>query len=325
VSDVRELLACPACRGQLSADWRCLACGARFEAPDGIPNLRLSGDPRTEAVRSFYDASPFPGYPPRDSLWTFRLRAERSRFAQLLDRALPGDARIAEVGCGTGQMSLYLSRADRLVVAADLSRSSLVLGAAAARRFGIRHLHFIESDLQRSALRAGAFDVVYSSGVIHHTPDPPAAFAELARLARPGGIVIVGVYNAVARIPLRLRRHVARATDFRIVPFDPVLRERRHEPARREAWLRDQYQHPEEHSHTVAEIKQWFTDNDVDYLRSFPSTVLGDESDDLFERAADDWVIERWIAQVGWMWTLGGEGGLFFSIGSRRAGGKSSL
>ena len=87
---------------------------------------------------------------------------------------------------------------------------------------------------------------------------------------------------------------------------------------RRSAWLRDQYQHPEEHSHTVAEVKQWFAENDVDYLRSFPSTVLDDDSDDLFARAVDDWTIERWIAQLGWMWTLGGEGGLFFTIGARR-------
>lgn len=318
MSDARDLLACPACRGELSADWKCLACGACFDAPDGIPNLRLIGDPRTEAVRTFYDGAPFPGYPARDSLATFRARAERSRFAQLLDRAIPGDARIAEVGCGTGQMSLYLAHADRVVIAADLSRSSLSLGAAAARRFGISQVRFVETDLHRSALKSGAFDVVYSAGVLHHTPNPRAAFAQVARLGRRGGIVIVGVYNAIARIPLRLRRNVARATHFRIVPFDPVLGERRHEPARRTAWLRDQYQHPEEHSHTVAEIQQWFAENDVDYLRSYPSTVLGDDPEDLFVRAVDDWTIERWIAQLGWMWTLGGEGGLFFGIGVRR-------
>jgi SAM-dependent methyltransferase len=318
VSEVRDLLACPACRGELSADWKCLSCGACFDAPDGIPNLRLSGDSRTDAVRTFYDAAPFPGYPPRDSLSTFRERAERSRFAQLLDRAIPGDSRIAEVGCGTGQMSLFLARADRVVVAADLSRSALLLGSDAARRFNLASVYFVETDLHRSALKSGTFDVVYSSGVLHHTSNPRAAFAEVARLARRGGIVIVGVYNAIARIPLRLRRHVARATQFRIVPFDPVLRERRHEPVRREAWLRDQYQHPEEHSHTVAETKQWFADNDVDCLRTFPSTVMDDDPEDLFERAKDDWTVERWIAQLGWMWTLGREGGLFFTIGVRR-------
>jgi ubiquinone/menaquinone biosynthesis C-methylase UbiE len=318
VSDVRELLACPACRGELSANWSCVGCGARFDAADGIPNLRLRGDSRTEIVRTFYDAAPFPGYPARDNLSTFHHRAERSRFAQLLDRAIPGDARIAEVGCGTGQMSLYLARADRIVIAADLSRSSLLLGVGAARRFGIGRVHFIETDLHQPALKSEAFDVVYSSGVLHHTPKPLAAFAHIARLARRGGIVIVGVYNAVARFPLRVRRTVARATQFRVVPFDPVLRERHHEPARRTAWLRDQYQHPEEHSHTVGEIKRWFVENDVEYLRSFPSTVLDDDSQDLFASAIDDWTIERWIAQLGWMWTLSGEGGLFVAIGRRR-------
>jgi SAM-dependent methyltransferase len=318
VSDLRDLLACPACRGDLSPTWSCVACGAHYAATDGIPSLTLPCTARVETVRAFYDAAPFPGYPPRDSLSTFRARAERSRFVQLLDRAILGGARIAEIGCGTGQMSLFLASADRIVVAADLSRSSLRLGAAAARRFGIRGVHFVETDLHRPALKPGAFDVVYSSGVLHHTPNPRAAFAEIAPLARPGGVVIVGVYNTVARIPLRLRRSVARATRFRFVPFDSVLRERRHEAARREAWLRDQYQHPEEHTYTVGAVKRWFSENGVDYLRSFPSTVLDDESGDLFSRAADDWTFERWLAQCGWMWSLGGEGGLFFTIGVRR-------
>jgi SAM-dependent methyltransferase len=318
VSEFRELLACPACGGALSAVWTCTACGARFDAPDGIPNLRLAGTARTEIVRAFYGRAPFPGYPPRDSLAALRARAERSRFAPLLDRAIPSDATIAEVGCGTGQMSLYLARADRVVIAADLSRASLMLGAAAARRYGINHVRFVETDLHRSGLRTGAFDIVYSSGVLHHTPDPRAAFAEVVRPVRRGGLVIVGVYNAVARIPLRLRRVVGRLTRFRVVPFDPVLRGRDREPARRDAWLRDQYQHPEEHRHTVAEVERWFHENDLDYLRSFPSTVFGDEPEDLFAPATDDWSVERWIAQAGWMWTLGGEGGLFFSIGRRR-------
>src|SRR5262249_11778391 len=156
-----------------------------------------------------------------------------SRFAQLLDRAIPLDARIVEIGCGTGQMSLYLARADRVVVGADLSRAALILGRDAARRYGIDRVRFVEADLHGPALRPQAFDVVYSSGVLHHTPDPAAAFARVAHLARPGGIVVVGVYNAVARIPLRLRRAIARWTHFRVVPFDPVLRERRADAARR--------------------------------------------------------------------------------------------
>ncbi len=269
-------------------------------------------------MRQFYETRPFPGYPPRDSVSALRARAERSRFAAAARSRDPGDARIVEVGCGTGQMSLYLARADRLIVAADLTRAALELGAAAARRFGIEHVQFVETDLQRPGLKSGAFDVVYSSGVLHHTPNPRAAFAALARLARPGGIVIVGVYNAFARIPLRLRRAVARLTGFRLIPFDPVLRDRRHDAARREAWLRDQYQHPEEHCHTVGEVKRWFVENDVEYLRTYPSTMFGDDSTDLFAPVTDEWVVERWFAQIGWMWTLGAEGGLFMTIGRSR-------
>ena len=138
----------------LAAEWLCSGCGARYSAPDGIPNLRLGHDLRIDAVRRFYERAPFPGYPPRDSLASLRARAERSEFARLLDQAIPGDARILEIGCGTGQMSLYLARADRLVIGVDLTRASLRLGAAAARRFGLDRVQFVETDLHRPGLRA---------------------------------------------------------------------------------------------------------------------------------------------------------------------------
>jgi len=314
----RELLACPVCTEQLSAEFGCTGCGAAFEAPDGIPRLRLAGNQRIDAVRTFYEAAPFPGYPPRDSLHALHKRAERSEFARLLDEAIPGDARVVDVGCGTGQMCLYLARADRVVIGADLSRPSLQLGAAAAGRFRLDRVLFIETDLQQPALANGAFDVVYSSGVVHHTPDPRAAFARLARLAPPGGTIVLGVYNAFARIPLRLRRAVARLSRFHFVPFDPVLRERAHQPERREAWLRDQYQHPEEHRHTLAEVQQWFDENDTEYLSTYPPAVLGEERKGLFAPAADNWRAEGWLAQLGWMRLLGHEGGLFFTVGRRR-------
>src|SRR5437764_5670213 len=118
-------------------------------------------DSRTEAVRRFYEQAPFPGYPPRDSLQALRQRAERSVFARLLDQAIPSDARIVEIGCGTGQMSLYLARADRTVIGCDLARGSLALGASAARRYGLSSVRIVECDLTRLPLKEGAFDVVY--------------------------------------------------------------------------------------------------------------------------------------------------------------------
>jgi SAM-dependent methyltransferase len=317
--NIDDLLACPSCQGTLTADWSCRGCSTSFSAPDDIPDLRTASDARTETVRNFYERAPFPGYPANDSVEWLRARAERSEFARMLDQAIPGDATILDLGCGTGQMSLYLARADRRIVGADLTRASLKLGAAAANRFDLdRRVRFVQTDLNRPALRNGAFDIVYSSGVLHHTPDPRAAFARMARLARPRGMIILGLYNAIARIPLRVRRAVAKLSDYRFMFFDPVLRDRRNEPARREAWLRDQYEHPEEHRHTLGEVQRWFAENDVEYVRTYPSALLADDSNELFEEAGDRWQPEQWLAQLGWLKTLGHEGGLFVTVGRAR-------
>ena len=261
-------------------------------------------------------AAPFPGYAPEETYSGLRARASRSAFARSLDAAIPGDGTVLEMGCGTGQLSLFLVSADRVVVGADLSRVSLNLAQGAAERFGVSGARFVETDVRAPGLRRESFDVVICNGVLHHTPDPGASFAALSRLVRPGGIVVVGVYNAVARMPLRMRRLLARLSGYRWIPGDPVLRERQSEPGRREAWVRDQYQHIEEHRHTIGEVRGWFRDAGLTWVRAYPSTLLGGEANELFAQE-DDWTLERALAQVGWMRTLGREGGLFAAVGAK--------
>jgi SAM-dependent methyltransferase len=319
-----DLLACPACRGALAAGetgLRCPACAAVYPAPDGIPDLRVAGDARSEVVRAFYAVAPFPGYPPRMTLSGLRARAGRSELARALDAAIPGDARVLEVGCGTGQMSLFLASADRHIVGADFQRASLALARGAATRLGVDGVTFVETDLRAPGLRAGAFDVVLALGVLHHTSDPAAAFRAVARLARPGGMVVIALYHALARLPHRLRRGLARAFGYRVVPFDPILRDRATEPARREAWLRDQYLHPEEHRHLLGEVRRWFRDNDVAFVRTVPSSVFGGgaiEGAELFEPVGDEWRFEEAMAQIGWIAPLAAEGGVFVTVGRCR-------
>ena len=86
---------------------------------------------------------------------------------------------------------------------------------------------------------------------------------------------MLGLYNLVARLPHRLRRAFSRLTGR--IWWDPVLRDRATEPERREAWLRDQYSHPEEHCHTLGEVKRWFRENGVEFLRTYPSALLGED------------------------------------------------
>src|SRR5882724_8130374 len=246
-----DLLACPRCAGALRG-LRCDRCPAQYAAPGGIPDLRLPNDGRTESVRGFYSESPFPGYPPGESFSALRARAATSEFARSLDAAIPGDATVLEMGCGTGQLSLFLASAQRLVVGADLTRAALELGHRAAERFGVQGVRFVETDLHSPGLRGESFDAV-------------------ARLVRPGGVLVVGLYNAFARLPLRARRLVARLSGYRFIPGDPVLKDRGAEPDRRKSWLRDQYQHVVEHRHTLGEVRGWFRSTGMTYLRAFPS------------------------------------------------------
>src|SRR5437870_5527430 len=130
-----DLLACPRCGGLLRA-LRCEACPAQYDAPGGIPDLRLPADARTEQVRGFYLAAPFPGYAPEETYCGLQARASRSPFARSLDAAIPAHGTVLEMGCGTGQLSLFLASADRVVVGADLRRASLGL----ARGLGSRSI-----------------------------------------------------------------------------------------------------------------------------------------------------------------------------------------
>jgi hypothetical protein len=114
---------------------------------------------------------------------------------------------------------------------------------------------------------------------------------------------------------------MARASSFRWFPFDPVLHDRAAEPARREAWIRDQYMHPLEHRHTVGDVQRWFRENGIEYVRSYPSTLLGQgSSEPLFDFAEDDWALENLIAQVSWAVDLWAEGGLFVVVGKKTTG-----
>jgi 2-polyprenyl-3-methyl-5-hydroxy-6-metoxy-1,4-benzoquinol methylase len=198
-----ELLACPTCKGPLESaareQLRCGACDAAYPVKGDIADLRQDADARTNAVRSFYSESPFPNYPPEDTLSGLRGRAARREFARLLDQAIPGDARVLEVGCGTGQMSLFLATADRVVIGADLTRASLELGAEAARRYDLDHVRFVETDLRTPGLAEGAFDVVYSWGVLHHTGSMWEGLENAARLVAPRGSLFVAIYNDQGR------------------------------------------------------------------------------------------------------------------------------
>ena len=55
----------------------------------------------------------------------------------------------------------------------------------------------------------------------------------------------------------------------------------------------------------------------MEYLRTYPSLLMGEDDGDLLTAGQDYWPFEAWLSQIGWMATLGQEGGLFVTIGRR--------
>jgi 2-polyprenyl-3-methyl-5-hydroxy-6-metoxy-1,4-benzoquinol methylase len=94
-------------------------------------------------------------------------------------------------------MSQFLSLNNNHVLGIDLSRSSLRLALSTRLRNGLQRSAFALMNIFDLAVKDDSFDVVLSSGVLHHTKDARRAFASIVRKAKPGGIVIVGLYNTL--------------------------------------------------------------------------------------------------------------------------------
>lgn len=92
------------------------------------------------------------------------------------------EKRVLEIGCGIGTDTISFARAGAQVVAVDLSPESLRLARRRAETFGLAdRISFYEADAERlsSIVPPQPFDLVYSFGVIHHTPNPERVLAEV--------------------------------------------------------------------------------------------------------------------------------------------------
>ncbi len=116
--------------------------------------------------------------------------ATERAWAELLLPVLDGAPRIADIGCGTGSLSVLLARAGHLVHGVDLSPVMLELAIEKAR--GVQpEPEFTLGDASSPPLPVGAFDAVLCRHVLWALPDPAAALAAWIRLLAPGGRLVL--------------------------------------------------------------------------------------------------------------------------------------
>ena len=304
--------------------FRCPVTEEMFPFIGGVPSLYSQpegeGEEVTARVRSFYEENPFPNYEGLEEFGELVSKGSQNAFSANLLKAIGYNKTVLECGCGTGQLSHFLQLNNNHVLGIDMSLGSLKLAVEHKVRNGLARSGFAQMNIFDLAVRDASFDVVISHGVLHHTFDARRAFAAIARKAKPGGIIMVGLYNNYARIPTWARSKFIGLTGGNI---DYVVRNRIKDRRKAEIWIKDQYYNPHETWHSIGEVQTWFDENDIEYLNCSPAILGTDGEDaedagDLFRSTGPGNAYQRAVTQLSWLGTIAREGALFDVIGRKR-------
>jgi ubiquinone/menaquinone biosynthesis C-methylase UbiE len=183
-----------------------------------------------DRVRAFWQANPcgtkFADAPPGTRL--FYERVEEHRYTKewhipaAADFSSARGLRVLEIGCGLGTDGAQFAKAGAIYTGVDLTEAAVEL---ARKRFELFELPgtFRTADAENLDFADNSFDLVYSHGVLHHTPDTERAVREVYRVLRPNGRAVVMLYHRDSynyRINIRLLRRAG----AHLLRFGPGLK-----------------------------------------------------------------------------------------------------
>ena len=277
-------------------------------------------DTETKKVSQFYKVTPFPNYKDNDDKKSILYRGNKNILAHQFKNYIGNNKNVLEVGCGTGQLSIYFAlESNNNIVALDPTLTSLNLAKNFANKNNISNISFLNVDIFDDVLSDEYFDFIWCNGVLHHTKDPYLAFKILIKSLKKEGYVLIGLYNKIGRARTIIRKYFSRIFGLEILKLlDPTLRKLKLDEHEKNAWIRDQYLHPVESLHTIDEVLKWFKENNIEFISSIPSSDFDYNYDNIFEKKPEGTYYSRIINQISMLFNrLGSDGGLFILIGKK--------
>jgi SAM-dependent methyltransferase len=182
---------------------------------------------------------------------------------------VPAAPNVLFTGCGTGYHAIHAGQryGGARILAVDLSRASLGYALRKTREAGIGNIAYAQADLLKLGETDFTFDAVECSGVLHHLADPLEGLRVLAGRLRPGGIMKIGLYSAIARETLKPAKALARLYTPETIPAlrhaiasapegDPVKAPMRFTDFYSAAACRDLLMHVQEHELGIEDIRR---------------------------------------------------------------------
>lgn len=201
---------------------------------------------------------------------------------------------VLDAGCGGGRYTKIVAEHGANVVAVDRSQA---VEMAQRLTVGMPNVAIVQADLTDLPLRPEAFDLVFSIGVLHHSPETKRGFESIARMVKPGGRLSVWLYRRntwpqevlndalrwIARKlprPMLLRLCQAAA----VVGAVPVINQTLNKVANfsnHPCWENrvcdnfDWYSPEYQHHHTVSEVVSWFDNCGFQEIQELPPAKNG--------------------------------------------------
>ena len=282
-----------------------------------IPDLFLEdGNSLTKIQSDFYNNVKFPNYDDVEDFGSLLDKSRRSIFVKKLDDEIPMGSNILEAGCGTGQMSIVLSRYARQIYGIDLSKGSLIEAKQFINSNDIKSVHLFRMNIFKLFFKENTFDVIISNGVLHHTYNPKLAFSKLVRVLKPRGIIVIGLYHRYGRIIQKIRQSLIKNFGDNFKFLDKRFREKI-SYKKKYAWFLDQYKNPSETTHTYLEVLNWFKVENIEFLSSIPFDFNPENK--LFQKREAKNRFEIFLNEISLTFNLQqiSEGGFFVMIGKK--------